>query len=142
MLLVCAASVALIGLVFALGISRKITRRASLLLGAAYWVSAVVGIFGALDPQQLVGRPYLRYLFVPNVALLLLIGHLGSRLRPWLGALVLASIVAANIRVPPTLQVIFFQGPAWRAQIPEGGIKEPTAVTIWPPDVTIILIPP
>jgi len=135
-------SVALIGAAFALGVSREATRRTSLLLAAAYWVAAVVGIFGALEPQELVGKPYLRYLFVPNVALLLLIGHLGSRLRPWLGALALAWVVAVNVQVPPTLRAIFFTGPAWRAQIPEDGIRKPTIVTIWPPNVTITLTPP
>jgi hypothetical protein len=140
-LLAGAVSIALIGSAFVLGASRDATRRASLLLAAAYVVSAVIGILGALNPEELVGRPYVRYMFVPNVALLLLIGHLGSRLRPLIGALALAWIVAVNVRVPPTLRAIFFEGPAWRAQIPEGGIDRPIAVTIWP-DVTITLTPP
>lgn len=140
-LLVSAASVALIGCVFAFGVSRDATRRASLLLAAAYWVSAIVGIFGALQPQALIGSPFLRYLFLPNVTLLLLIGHLGSRLKPWIGVTVLAWVVAVNVRTPPTLQATFFEGPSWRAQIPADGIKKATIVNIWPPGLTITLMP-
>jgi hypothetical protein len=140
-LLVSTASVALIGCGFAFGVSRDATRRASLLLAAAYCGSAIIGIFGALDPQELLAKPFLRYLFLPNVILLLLIGHLGSRLRPWIGVVALAWVVAVNTPIPSTLQAIFFDGPSWRAQIPAGGIKSPTTVNIWPPGWTVTLTP-
>ena len=95
----------------------------------------------ALQPQSLLDRPFLRYLFLPNVVLLLLIGHLGTKLMPWVGVALLACVVAFNARISSTMQAIFFDGPSWRAQIPADGIKQPTTVIIWPPNWKITLMP-
>jgi hypothetical protein len=110
---------------FGIGIAFHETRRASLLMATAYWVSALGVTFGAFDPYS----P--RYFFAPNVILLLLLGYLGSRLvAPLTGAVLLAGLLA--VHSVSNKNNVFFEGPSWRAQIPNGGIQKPTEVNIWP----------
>jgi len=125
---------------FSIGIAFHETRRASLLMATAYWVSALAGTFGALQPYTLIA-PIGRYFFAPNVILLLLLGYLGSRLvAPPTGAVLLAGLLALH-SVPNTIPAVFFEGPSWRAQIPNGGIQKPTEVNIWPPGWRVTLLP-
>jgi hypothetical protein len=49
-------SSATVALLFVIGVAFRETRRASILLAAAYWVSALVGTFGAIGPYELINR--------------------------------------------------------------------------------------
>src|SRR5262249_22918915 len=125
---------------FSIGIAFHETRRASLLMATAYWVSALAGTFVALLPDDRIG-PIGTYCFVPNVILLLVVGCLGSRLvAPATVAVLLAGLLALH-SVLNTIPAVFFEGPSWRAQIPNGGIQKPTEVNIWPPGWRVTLLP-
>ena len=130
---------ALVAVPFAIGLAFQETRRASILLATAYWVSALVGTFGAIGPYNLI-NPLSRYFFAPNFILLLLLGILASRLaRPIGTALVVGLLIIHTL--PNKIPTLVFDGPSWRAQIPDGGIQEPTKVNIWPGEWTVILLP-
>jgi len=132
-------SCGVIALVFAIGFAFHETRRASILLAAAYWVSAFVGTFGALGSYELIG-PLGRYFFAPNLTLLLLLGILGSRLAPLTGTALLGGLLAIH-SLPNKIPVLVFHGPSWRAQIPDSGIHKPTTINIWPDGWTVTLLP-
>jgi hypothetical protein len=132
-------SSAAVAVPFAIGITFHDTRRASILLAAAYWVSALVGTFGAIGPYELI-NPLSRYFFAPNIILLLLLGILGSRLAPMTGTALLAGFLAIH-SLPNKIPALVFDGPSWRAQVPDGRIKKPTKVNIWPDGWTVTLLP-
>jgi hypothetical protein len=133
------ASVAMITAIFAVGMSFAATRRISLILFVAYWCSTLGGVFGALGPHNLIA-PVGRYFFASNVMMLLLLGHLGARLmRPVMFVLFIWLVVVHSL--PSAIPGIYFQGPSWRAQIPPGGIHEPTVVKIWPTGWSVTLAP-
>jgi hypothetical protein len=132
-------SSAAVAVPFAIGITFHDTRRASILLAAAYWVSALVGTFGAIGPYELI-NPLSRYFFAPNIILLLLLGILGSRLAPMTGTAPLAGLLAIH-SLPNKIPALVFDGPSWRAQVPDGRIKKPTKVNIWPDGWTVTLLP-
>lgn len=139
-LLASVVSAGVVAGLFAYGIACPETRRAAILLCVAYWLSVIVGVFGAFP--GLLKQPYLRYMFVPNTALLLLLGLFASKLKSRVALAALAWVVVVNVWPHPALESRFFDGPSWRAQIPAGGIKEPTTVIIWPPSWKVILTPP
>jgi hypothetical protein len=132
-------SSAVVAVPFGIGLAFHETRRASILLATAYWVSAFVGTFGAIGPYNLI-NPLSRYFFAPNVILLLLLGILGSRLTRLTGTALLAGLLAIH-SLPNKIPALVFDGPSWRAQIPTGGIQKPTKVNIWPDDWTVTLLP-
>jgi hypothetical protein len=132
-------SSAAVAVPFGIGLAFRETRRASILLATAYWVSAFVGTFGAIGPYNLI-NPLSRYFFAPNVILLLSLGILGSRLAPLTGTALLSGILAIH-SLPNKIPTLVFDGPSWRAQIPDGGIQKPTQVNIWPAEWTVTLLP-
>ena len=138
-LLVKMISSAAVAVPFAIGFAFHETRRASSLLAAAYWVSAFVGTFRAIGPYELI-NPLSRYFFAPNVILLLLLGILGSRLAPLTGTVLLAGLLAIH-SLPNKIPALVFEGPSWRAQIPDGGIQKPTEVNVWPSGWKVTLLP-
>jgi hypothetical protein len=124
------ASFTVLAVIFVIGISIGQTRRTSLLLFVAYWCSILVGIFGSLGAHNLLA-PIGRYFFAPNVMMLLLLAHLGSKLaRPVVIALFVWLVVVHSL--PSAIPGIFFEGPSWREQIQSRGIPGPAAIKIWP----------
>jgi len=132
--------VAIIVMLFLFGLSRPYKRRATILLALAYFFSVCASIFGAINPPALIA-PTGRYFFVPNMVLLILIAHLAGRSHRWLGFAVFAFLIGVNWVPKTALPGIYFEGPAWRNQIPADGIRTPTTIEIWPRGWSIVLTP-
>lgn len=134
--LVAIGTASVIFAAFAFALWRSTERRDLFLLGAAYWVSVILGIFGALEPSNLIPWPVVRYFFVPNLILLLLIGKIGMT-KPWITAGVFSYIFLIHLWPDPTLQRTFFQGPSWSDELARTEAGRNDRIKIWPNGWTI-----
>ena len=133
------ASTAVVLTAFLIGLAIRDTRRASVLLASAYFISVFAGVFAAINPYELI-NPLSRYIFAPNIMLLLLLGIVASRVAPLIGTIMFVAVLAVHT-LPNKIPAFLFDGPSWRAQIPDGEIRKPTEVEIWPNGWTVTLLP-